>query len=227
MVEAPVHGRRSERSMLFGDALVMATGVFVVLSALALAIDGVLRMFMDDLPAWTNVFGALSTLLPVFVGSVAAWLLRGHRVTWTVVAGFAVGLAVFGAALAAFVALAAADTSVRESFPIWVVALAGLGLVIFLVLCGLVATDALKDLRSGEARHRRLDITRLASVALLIVLIAAVIVILVQDPTSEGGEALAFGVIMGYAAGFMALGAEVVTGYVSRRSRGASSGGAA
>jgi hypothetical protein len=219
MVATVARGRR-ERLALFADALLLAVGAFVALSALALAIQGVLQLFLGSRPLWLDAFGGLAVFVPSLAGALAAWTLHGHRITWLMLAGWALGLFVAGAVAALVVTIASqlfGAFEAAETFPIGLVVVAATVSAIALFLIGIVTLDALRDLRAEVPVKRRLDALRLVSAGLLGVLLIVVSVVMLLDPTSEVGEAIVFALMFGFVASFMALGADVVTGLGSRR----------
>jgi len=208
---------RSERAKLFGDALLLAIGTFVAAMVVALSMQWLLTLVIGSRPLWLDSFGGLATFLPPLVGAVGAWLLHGHKVSWAMLVGWIGGGVVVGAGLALLIAIASSTAAPQQAFPVWLIGVAGIVAVVCLGFIGLVLGDALRDLRAASARHRTLDMLRLVSAGLLLVLIAAVTVVMLRDPMSEGGEAAIFAVMFGLVAGFMALGADVVTGFIDRR----------
>jgi hypothetical protein len=212
--------------LLFGDAALIAAGTFVTLSALALAIRGLFQLLTGDTPLWLDGFGALATFAPVIVGPVAAWTLGGRKLSWSAIVGFVAGLVATAALGAALVLAVTISTGSTEQFPVWLIVLAATALLAFVGICAVASAAAWRDLRSDPPASRALDILGLLGFALVVVLITVVAIVMIQDPTSEGGEALAFGVIMGFASGLMVLGADLVDGFVSRRAHGTAAGGA-
>jgi hypothetical protein len=221
MVSQSGDGRRVERLMLFGDALLLSTGVFVTASAIALGLQ--LMLSALQLPdVLLNVVGAVGTFITPLLGATGAWLLHARRIGWPMAVGFIAGWVVasvlgllFGVVVSTVVAPGA------DSFPAWAIALGVLAGGVFVAFVGLVIADAVRDMRAPLPLHRRLDMLRFISAGLFVALIAAVVIVVIGNPMSEGGEAVIFAVAFSFVAGLMVLGADLLSQMRGSRGQGA------
>lgn len=213
-----------ERALLAGDAVLVtaaACGAALGGAGLATAPDG-----GAEPPVWVQGLSLVLSLAVVIGGPIAAWVLHGRRLTWiavlgAVLGGMLAGVVVPGAALLAS-ALGLVLTPVTGSEFAGPIALAVLLVAAFAALVVWLVADAARDLRRTPREHARLDVVRIVSAAVLLVVVAGVAIWVVSHPSdAESGDVAAFAIAAGVVGGLAVSGAEAATALMTRPKVGA------
>lgn len=212
--------------VLAGDGAVITAGTMSLLTGAVLLVTGV--MIKGSVPVWLEVGSGIAVLFGGLAGPIAAWLVHGERISAPAVIGALLSGPVTGTVFFAFVLASTALGWILRGVndEEWFGPLVGAALVAaaFAALCAWLAVDALRDLRSSRREHVRVDVVRLASVAVIIVYSATVMVFSLRPGTGEVLEAIAF-MLMGALAGGAAVGlADIVQRSVATRKVGDQAG---
>ena len=139
--------------------------------------------------------------LSIVLGPALAWWLHGRTFDAGAVLGWLAGLLVAVAVVGGFLvglplALQAAAPSGPEDFTVPIILLSIAGAALFAVAAAL-AVVAIRDLMPGRRARVRVDIVRLAAVAVLVVGAVAIFMIQRAYPASEVGSAAVFALATG------------------------------
>jgi hypothetical protein len=164
--------------------------------------------------------------LALVIGPAAAWLLHGHRVDGSAVIGWLVGLAAAVAVIGGFFVVGvpligtALGSAANEDYsgPIAMLVTAG---VVFLAVVVALGVAAIRDLVPSRRRHARLDVVRLAVIAVLVVGAIGVTIAQTMNPAGEAGEAGVFALASGAAGALVALVAGGVDAWWKKRTHAA------
>jgi drug/metabolite transporter (DMT)-like permease len=194
--------------------------VFVALGWMRTGPDGP----ADTLSVVLSLIVSVLTLLTVVVGPASAWLLHRRRVTAMAVVG-----AILGAGAAMVVVLGVSTVAAMtgpKSDTFALADLAGVFTVVgALALAAAVAivaveVDAIRDLVASPRRHERLDIARIAAVAVILLFAGVALWLGVVRPELGMGEAGIFALVAGIFGAIVVGVTELVTTLSGRRTGG-------
>jgi hypothetical protein len=208
-----------DRAELVGDALLATGAAFsavIGLSALILAPTGEPREGLE----WLTAVASLLAMATVVVVPVLVWLQHGRRLSWLAVLGGVVGAISAGAVFMALAALSGLLGLIVSPFTdfeyagplamLVVVSVAYAGAVLWLLV------DGIRDLRSSQPRHRRMDGVRIVSALVLVALVTGTAWSVAQNPGDESGEAPIFMMLAGLSGALAVTGAELLTSLAAR-----------
>lgn len=205
---------QTPRTTMVGDALLISVAVFGIVTLVELAVSQARGGQPIDVgPTAPIVFIGLA--LNLAVPPVLAWVFGGRRFGWLPLAGFVFGLVAMGGFFMAITALI--SLLGNEVLMLWVgLSVAALLSAAFLYLVARSLTRGVKDLRS-EKSELRLDWLRVAGGVAIAGILVAMLIVWLNDPRSEGLEVWMFAVLFSYVAGAMVLGADILSGWRSRK----------
>jgi len=222
-----------DRAELVGDALLATGAAFAAvmgLTALLVAPTGEPREGLE----WVTAVASLLAMATVVVVPVLVWLQHGRRLSGLAVLGGVVGAISAGAVFMGVAALSgllglivAPFTDAEYAGPVAmlvIVSVAYAGAVLWLVV------EGIRDLRSAEPRHHRIDVVRIVSAVVLVALVAGTAWWVAGHPGDESAEAPIFMMLAGLSGALAVSGAELLTslargGHVTPGGTGLPAGG--
>lgn len=221
---------RNSRLALAGDACLLTAAAFSLLTAIAgaLVLTGVAPPIGSAPPTAVGVILSILLLVLSFggevVGPVAAWLLHGRRISGVAVLGAVLGFIAGGIAVQGVVVVAMLSGQLTKL--VMGTELVGPGAVLAIVVAAFVALvvwldiDAVRDLSPARSLHRRLDIVRIASTVVVVLLMGAIIGVSIANPKTEIGEAAIFALAGGIFAAVLTSVAAAMVDFADKRRAG-------
>ncbi|MGB7962634.1 MAG: hypothetical protein WCF12_06695 [Propionicimonas sp.] len=219
MSETQGRENTGRRLMLCADAFLFSGALFMLTEGL-MGIVVALTGSEVRIPEWLEFAGIFLILGSLVAGVVTAWRVHGRawqRNSWI---GLLLGVVVGGAAMNLLIMAIATfgrfiPNPVPDEGPWGLVIVTVVAVVAFLAVPVL---DAIRDL-TGQRVRVRIDTLRLAAFAVIVALVAATVVVGIQQE-SELGEAGLFMVLLAAPAALAVLGMDLFEAWRSKRDAG-------
>jgi hypothetical protein len=206
--------------LLIGDGALITCGVSAMAMAVVLLLSEVLSA-QSEVPVWLQTVSSTAFFGSALAGPVLAWLASKRKITALVVLGAVLGGVLIVVSFAILAALTGvfqlALRGIKTEGPWGLAALSVLALAGLAFVAVRLIRDALADRRKPQPEHPTLDVLRIASAAIVVVYIAAIVLVAFIPGRAEVIEAITFMLISAVSGACLVAGPAMLTHAIKNR----------